>query len=212
VAVGPDEAEVVAASSRAAAIRQLQNCRARVVRVSWDIAQHQDLACCRMGDVLRTYGARVVGSTEKGRATCRVHDGDGLNVSYGAGFITCHSGCGGKTWDALGFVAEMEGLDLRVRDDLGAAAHRLASILGVRLEEDEGARLHPRRPQEARPAPAGATLREACTSSSRVALVEHALVKAARRLARAHGLSDVAGLLGGASNRAAQMAWEEDQR
>ncbi len=46
----------------------------------------------------------------------------------------------------------------------------------------------------------------------RVALVEHALVKAARRLARAHGLSDVAGLLGGASNRAAQMAWEEDQR
>lgn len=46
----------------------------------------------------------------------------------------------------------------------------------------------------------------------RVALVETALVAHARSLADEHGLSDVAGLLGGASNRAAQLAWEEDQR
>lgn len=43
-------------------------------------------------------------------------------------------------------------------------------------------------------------------------LVETALVGHARRLAQAHGLTDVAGLLGGASNRAAEAAWEEDQR
>lgn len=119
-----------------------------------DLGPLLDAARDRMGDILRAYGARVAGSAAKGRATCRVHDGDGLNVSYGAGFITCHSACGGKTWDALGFVAEREGLDLRIREDLALAAERLAGILGRRLEDGPSPRPRAPRPVAARPAPA----------------------------------------------------------
>lgn len=93
-----------------------------------------------MGEVQAAYGARLWGSPAKGRATCQVHGGDGPNVSYGSGFITCHSACGGKTWDALGFVAEMEGLDLQIREDLALAGERLAGILGLHFEDAPTAR------------------------------------------------------------------------
>lgn len=46
----------------------------------------------------------------------------------------------------------------------------------------------------------------------RVMLAEYRLVTSARRLARANGLTDVAGLLGGASGLASAMAHEENLR
>ncbi len=125
--------------------------------MSLDLELLRDAANGRMGDVLLRLDAKVAGSAVKGRATCPVHRGDGLNVSFADGFATCHSGCGRKTFDALALVAGAYGRDLSRADELRETALDLASILGVRLEEEEGARPRPRRPQEARPAPAPAS-------------------------------------------------------
>ncbi|MHB1046655.1 MAG: hypothetical protein ACYC4P_11650 [Thermoanaerobaculia bacterium] len=121
--------------------------------MSFDLELLRDAPRDRMGDVLLGEGAKVAGSSARGRATCPAHGGDGLNVSYGNGLATCHSGCGGKTYDALGLVAAVEGLDLRNPDDLRAAAHRLAEILGVRIEDDGGPVPGTRRAVGAHPAP-----------------------------------------------------------
>lgn len=48
------------------------------------------------------------------------------------------------------------------------------------------------------------------SKTDRAAVAEVLLVARARELADALGLDDVAGLLGGASNRAAQEAWEAE--
>lgn len=101
----------------------------------------RDASRDRMGDVLLRQGAKVVGSPARGRATCPVHGGDGLNTSFANGFATCHSGCGGVTRDALRLVADVAGRDLHHADDLKAAALNLAEILGVRLDVEDA---HPR--------------------------------------------------------------------
>lgn len=121
--------------------------------MSWDLEYLQGLARERMGDVLRAAGAEVVGTPEKGRATCPVHRGDGLNVSFGNGFATCHSGCG-RTFDAVGVLAGALGRDLSLADQFRDTVVDLASILGVRIEENGEARPCVSRPQEARSAPA----------------------------------------------------------
>ncbi|MHB1045789.1 MAG: toprim domain-containing protein [Thermoanaerobaculia bacterium] len=94
----------------------------------------------RVGDVLLAFGAKVVGSPERGRASCPAHGGDGLNSSFGNGLVTCHSGCGGTTRDALGLVAAVTGRDLHRPEDLRETAAELAAILGVRIEDDGTAR------------------------------------------------------------------------
>lgn len=91
-------------------------------------------AAGRLGDVLLALGAKVRGSADRGRSSCPVHGGDSLSAAFANGIHTCHSGCGGKSRDALALIAEVDGLDLRRREDLGAAAVRLAEILGTAVE------------------------------------------------------------------------------
>lgn len=122
--------------------------------MSADLELLRDVARARMGDVLLALGAKVVGSPERGRASCPVHGGDGLNSSFGNGLVTCHSGCGVTTRDALALVAAVAGRDLHRPEDLRETAAELAAILGVRLEGSETVRPPAPRPVTPRPAPA----------------------------------------------------------
>lgn len=119
--------------------------------MSLDIDLLRNASRHRMGDIVSALGAeKVIGTAARGRATCPVHRGNDLNASYGNGFLTCFSGCGGATFDALALVAATRGLDLKRREDLAEAASELAAILGIRLEDRAVARSW--RPTRAGPA------------------------------------------------------------
>ncbi len=93
-------------------------------------------AAGRLGNVLLALGAKVRGSSDRGRSSCPLHPSDSLASSFGNGVVTCHSGCGGVSRDALSLVAEVDGLDLRRREDLEKAAEKLAAILGTSVERE----------------------------------------------------------------------------
>lgn len=84
-----------------------------------------DLSADRIGVVLKALGASFApGSTpERGRASCPVHGGRDFNLSYSNGRACCHSICGGRGWDAVGLVREIEQLEF------APAVERLAEIL-----------------------------------------------------------------------------------
>lgn len=124
--------------------------------MSVDLELLRDVARPRVGDVLLALGARVVGSPERGRASCPAHGGDGLNSAFANGLVTCHSGCGGTTRDALALLAAVAGRDLQRSEDLRETASELAAILGVRLEDGREARPPVPRPVTPRLAPAPA--------------------------------------------------------
>lgn len=113
-----------------------------------DLDPLREVARHRIGDILMNYGAKIRGSSERGRATNPVTKGDGFSVAYGNGLATFHAE-GGVTRDPLAIVAAVLGLDLRRREDFLAAVKELSAILESPTTYDTRAR----KPGAARSAP-----------------------------------------------------------
>lgn len=99
-----------------------------------DLEPLRRAAAPRIGDVIAALGGTVRGSPERGRATAPHRATRDLNISYANGLATDH--VSGETYDGIGLVAHVRGLDVRRADGLREAARELAAILGTRVGEE----------------------------------------------------------------------------
>ena len=81
-------------------------------------------------DVLQHYGISI----SYNKCACPIHQGSGKNFSIKNGIGTCWSQCGGKSWDAVGFVMEYNTPELSYFE----ALQELANIGKVEIEYSTG--------------------------------------------------------------------------